>query len=276
MRRLIGLVAAFTAIAAVVAFRPGAERAAIAVLQTSTPTNTPLSTDTPVSTNTPTVTTTPTVTPSVTPTSTPVAPPGGPELGFPTSQCVGGTVLNPASANVTFTWTGPTNVSTIYLDLSLFDNTFADGTYITVVLPPGTTQYTWSGIQPGVAHHWRVTGLGLNGDWVQSAFGRFTPCGTQRLLNIQYTCTGAGRASVTFRWAPASSPGFFQFLDLSLFNNGFAPGTFLGAGPMVPNAQGMVWPGILANTIHYFRVNTFSVFGWGPSQTGSFIAQCPF
>jgi len=176
---------------------------------------------------------------------------------------------------VLFTWTGPTNVSAIYLDLSLFDNNFADGTYITVVLPSGTTSYTWDGIQAGVAHFWRISGQSLNGGWVMSDFQRFTPCGTQRLLAVEYTCTGGGRATVAFRWAPSSSPANFLFLDITLFNNNFAPNTFLGAGPLPPTQQALVWGGILANLVHYYRVNASSIFGWGPSLTGSFVAQCP-
>jgi hypothetical protein len=166
-------------------------------------------------------------------------------------------------------------VSAIYLDLSVFDNDMADGTYFSVALAPGTTSYTWNGLQPGIAHFWRVTAMGLNGDWVTSGFGQFTPCGTQRLLTVVYDCTSGSRATVTFRWAPTSSPGLFQFLDLSLFNNDFAPGTFLGAGPLQGSSQALTWPAILANATHYFRVNTFTIFGWGPSLTGTFVARCP-
>jgi hypothetical protein len=271
MPKLTGLLVGFCAIMAVIALRPGGERAAVALLQTETPTSTNTA-EAPTSTPTSTV---PTSTPTATPTATSTPGPStAPILNFPTSQCLGSFPFA-SSANVTFTWTGPTNVSAIFLDLSIFDNTFADGTYITMVLAPGTTTFTWNGIQPGVAHFWRVTGQGLNGDWVMSAFGRFTPCGTQRLLSINYSCTGAGRARVEFRWAPSSSAADFQFLDISLFNNGFAPGTFLGAGPIIPNAQGLFWDGILANAAHYFRVNAFTIFGWGPSQTGSFVAVCP-
>jgi hypothetical protein len=162
----------------------------------------------------------------------------------------------------------------VYLDISLFDNNFQDGTFLTVVLPAGTTTFTWNGLVPGFAHFWRVTGQGLDGNWVMSDFQRFTPCGQQRLLDVQYSCTGGGRATVIFRWAPTSSPGILQFLDLTLFNNGFIPGTFLGAGPLPASQQAVVWPGILANVQHYYRVNTLTVFGWGPSLTGSFVAVC--
>lgn len=272
MPRLVGLILTFAAIMTVIALGPGAGTPAVAVLQTATATNTSMPSSTSTSTTTASTTPTSTVTSTPTATSTP-GPATAPILGFPTSTC--NSFPNPTTASVLFSWTGPANVSAIYLDLSLFDNNFSDGTYITVVLPAGTTSYTWNGIQAGIAHFWRTTGQGLNGNWVMSDFQRFTPCGTQRLLGVEYTCTGGGRASVAFRWAPSSSPANFLFLDISLFNNNFAPNTFLGAGPLPPAQQALVWGGILANLVHYYRVNAFSIFGWGPSFTGSFVAQCP-
>jgi len=201
-------------------------------------------------------------------------PSTAPVLGFPASVCNGAFPF-PTTANVTLTWIGPTSVSNIYLDLSLFDNNFADGTFLTTALPPGTTSYTWNGLLPNFVHFWRVTGQGNDGNWVMSDFQRFTPCGPQRLLDLQYACTGAGGATVTFRWAPTSSPGLLQYLDLTIFNNGFAPDTFINTGPLPPSQQAIVWQGILANVQHFYRVNTLTAFfGWGPSQTGSFVAQC--
>lgn len=274
--RFVGLIVAFTLIVGVVAVRPGSIRPAAALLATETATNTavPSSTSTPT---TPTVTVTATAT-ALTATPTMTATPGPASaavLNFPTSACNGAFPF-PTSADVTFSWTGPANVSAIYLDLSLFDNNFQDGTFITAVLPAGTTQFTWQGLLPGFAHFWRVTGQGNDGSWVMSNFGSFTPCGTQRLLGMSYVCTGNGRATVVFRWAPGSTAGILQYLDLTLFNNGFAPGTFLGAGPLPPTQQAVVWPGILANIVHYYRVNELgAVFGWGPSATGTFVASCP-
>lgn len=270
--RFIGSLLAFALILGVVALRPGAIDTAVAVLQTETPTIT----NTPVNTNTSTATTTASTTATVTRTPTVTSTPG-PSLAavrnYPEADCIGG--FPPTSANVTFTWTGPTNVSNIYLDVSVFDNSFQDGTYITIVLPAGATSFKWNGLQAGIAHFWRVTGQGLSGDWSMSDFGSFVPCGRQVLLNLSYNCTGGGRATVTFRWAPSAGPGFFQFLDLSLFNNGFIPGTFLGAGPLPGTQQALVWQGILANAVHYYRVNAFTVFGWAPA-VGSFVPSCPF
>jgi hypothetical protein len=87
------------------------------------------------------------------------------------------------------------------------------------------------------------------------------------------TCLSPDRVSVEFAWN--SSGQGIQWLDLSLFNNNFAPGTFLGAGPMASGQNTLVWDGLLANTTHYVRVNTFTSQGWEASLTYAFnTAAC--
>jgi hypothetical protein len=71
-----------------------------------------------------------------------------------------------------------------------------------------------------------------------------------------------------FLWTPSHAGS--QWLDLSIFNNGFAPGTFIGAGALAPGAWGFVWDGLREGTPHFARVNTLTAAGWMPSQTLSF------
>jgi len=190
-------------------------------------------------------------------------------LGFPAATCAG---VPPSAASVAFTWQAPAGASTQWLDLSLFDNGFAAGTVLGAgPLSPDANSLVWSGLRPGLPHYWRINALTPQG-LVASTTGAFVPCGGPSLRTPTYTCTGAGRASVTFRWA-AGSPAGNQWLDLSLFNNGFLPSTFLGAGPLFPAAQEVTWPGILANTVHFYRVNAL-IWGWNPSETGTFVAFC--
>ncbi len=229
--------------------------AAFATLETATP-----------PTSTPPVTSTP---PTATATSTTVpVPVTSPVLNFSNSVCVA------SSATVTFSWQPGSGAISQYLDLSLSDNNFVDGTYVTTgELIPSTNSVTWNGIRPGLAHFWRVTAFTASG-WVSSSFATFSPCGPAVLLPSPFGCTGAGRATVTFRWSPTSPPGFLQYVDITLFDNGFAPGTFLGGGPFSPAAGVVVWPGILTNTVHFWRVNTLTASGWVPSTTGVMVAQC--
>lgn len=79
-----------------------------------------------------------------------------------------------------------------------------------------------------------------------------------------------GRGTMTFAWQP--TPGaVVQWLDLSLYDNGFASGTFLGAGPLTPDSTALNWSGILPGLPHYWRVNSLMPDGtWRASATGVF------
>lgn len=192
-------------------------------------------------------------------------------LAFPTTQCVN---FPPTGAVVSFTWQPAQGATVQWLDLSLSDNNFAPGTFLGAgPLDPATGALTWAGLLPGRPHFWRVNALTPSG-WVTSATGAFVPCGGPAIRSVDWSCTGGGTAVVRFHWAPASSAGSFQFLDLTLFDNGFVPGTFLGMGPLSPTLQDGTWVGILANRQHFWRVNELSVFGWSPTQTGTFVASC--
>lgn len=74
---------------------------------------------------------------------------------------------------------------------------------------------------------------------------------------------------VTFLWGPSRSGP--QWLDLSIFNDGFAPGTFVGAGGFTPPTWGFIWDGLVQGTTHFARVNTLTSQGWKPSGTVSFF-----
>jgi hypothetical protein len=106
-------------------------------------------------------------------------------------------------------------------------------------------------------------------------FGRAEAAG----LGVVQGCSAPGRATVTFTWE-ANAGGEAQWVDLSLFNNGFAWGTFLGAGPFARTVREYTWDGLVPNTLHYYRVNTLAVFvqgikllygPWHPSDTYAFV-----
>jgi hypothetical protein len=84
-------------------------------------------------------------------------------------------------------------------------------------------------------------------------------------------CMGRGPHSVRvfFLWGPSRGGG--QWLDMSVFNNGFAPGTFVSAGGFNPDTWGFVWQGVRQGTTHFARVNTLTRTGWKTSQTLSFF-----
>ena len=87
-------------------------------------------------------------------------------------------------------------------------------------------------------------------------------------LSVAQECLPDGRLQVRFDWAGNDTSANQQWLDLTLFNNDWAPGTFLGAGPLPATQQSLTWPGLLEGTPHYVRINQLLSNGvWDPSPT---------
>jgi hypothetical protein len=84
-------------------------------------------------------------------------------------------------------------------------------------------------------------------------------------------CAGTGQNSVRvfLLWNPSKAG--LQYLDFSVFNNGFAPGTFLSIGPMNPDAWGFMINGVRQGTAHTARVNTWTGSTWVPSYPLTFF-----
>ena len=87
----------------------------------------------------------------------------------------------------------------------------------------------------------------------------------------QCDTSSPGSVSATISWAPSRRGE--QWLDISLFNNRFAPGTFIGTGPLPPRTSSFVWSGLQPGLTHFLRINTRSPDGWEPSQTVTFATQ---
>ncbi len=78
----------------------------------------------------------------------------------------------------------------------------------------------------------------------------------------------AGTARVTLLWTPSGAGA--QYLDLSIYNNGFAAGTFVFVGGFGASLYGYIWDGLRAATTHFARVNTRTNAGWRESTTLAF------
>ena len=193
----------------------------------------------------------------------------GAALAAPVVVCTG------QQANVTFSWTPVAGADVQWVDLSLLNNAFAGDSFVGFgPLAGNANSIQWNGLLPGRTHWWRVSAGVPGTGWVFSQTGAFTPCGTNPAPGTTtFVCIGGGRANVTFGVGAPPGGTTASFVDISLFNNGFAPGSFVGA-----NASGVttsfVWTGILANSTHWWRVNNLTPFGWIPSTTRSFTATC--
>ena len=89
------------------------------------------------------------------------------------------------------------------------------------------------------------------------------------------------KAQITFGWY-GSAYWYQAWVDLSLENNGFIPGTFAGAGPIPPTPTGdpslepwlavYTWSGIEPGLTYYWRVNLRYGDAWYASPTYTFVS----
>jgi hypothetical protein len=180
----------------------------------------------------------------------------------------------PGTATVTFVWPSTqTGAQQTWFDISLVPG-FAWGWFQGHgPLPPTQTAYAFDGLPNGITFYYRVNTLYGTG-WRETASGSFVAnCGgggggAPVTGSVMQTCEGSG-VTVKFSWQ-ANAPGP-QFIDLSIFNNGFPPGSFVGAGPIGSGGTSFIWSGLAKGTTHFWRVNTLTPAGWSSSNTGSFV-----
>lgn len=79
----------------------------------------------------------------------------------------------------------------------------------------------------------------------------------------------ADRGDITFRWQGASSSSQ-QWIDLSLQDNGWRDGTFIGVGPLPGSDSSFLWVGLVGNSPHVLRINQLIGGSWDVSQTFRF------
>lgn len=88
-------------------------------------------------------------------------------------------------------------------------------------------------------------------------------------LTAKVVCEG-GALTVSFAWS--ASGGGQQWLDISSQDNGFAPGTFAGFGPLAASRASYDWDGASAGVGYVARVNTFEGGAWVASASLRFTA----
>jgi hypothetical protein len=117
---------------------------------------------------------------------------------------------------------------------------------------------------------------GQRAGWLEPRAATAAPARTLAVASLQ--CSG-GFVTASFAWLPGGD-AFVQWVDLTSWNAGFAPGTYGGWGPLAGNQSSLAWPGLYPNLTYYVRVNSLTAGGWQPSQTlifrtGSCLASYP-
>ncbi|HLF77104.1 MAG TPA: thrombospondin type 3 repeat-containing protein [Dehalococcoidia bacterium] len=100
---------------------------------------------------------------------------------------------------------------------------------------------------------------------------RFEYPGVDNVSVVSQTCQADGTVLIQVNWTTYNLG--YQWTDLSLHNNGWIWGTFVGVGPALPSATSQPWGGLLPGYWHYLRVNTLTPFGWWPSPTIAFFTR---
>ncbi|OGY22100.1 MAG: hypothetical protein A2113_02735 [Candidatus Woykebacteria bacterium GWA1_44_8] len=183
-------------------------------------------------------------------------------------------LAKPGKITVTFRWQ-PAGSGPQWLDISLFNNGFASGTFVGIgPFPAQTSSFTWDGLTPGKMHYFRVNTITPSG-WQPTPVlpfmtGQCAPGSSPGFYYLECSKTQPGRVAVTFRWQPSGKGS--QWLDISLYANGFASGTFIGVGPFPAQTNSFTWNGLIPARMHYFRVNTQTLGGWEANQTVAFFS----
>jgi len=92
---------------------------------------------------------------------------------------------------------------------------------------------------------------------------------TANYINVlSQRCSFDGKVTILLNWQPVQQGP--QWVDLSLTDNGFFPGTFVGFGQVDSSVGSITWDGLMPGLTHYLRVNSLTPFGWQPSDTIAF------
>lgn len=159
-----------------------------------------------------------------------------------------------------------------WVDLSLSNNGFIDGTFLGSgpILPTdrdSATGYVWAGLMPGRAHFYRLNAR-IGDRWHEIGTGTFvTPdcrviealaCdGEQSPASAYFDLSGEVPIALGHSPTAPRTPAALGWIDLSTIDNGFLPGTYLSAGPILTLLVDpyYVWSNLKGATTHYVRFN---------------------
>ena len=138
----------------------------------------------------------------------------------------------------------------------------------------------WRGLQHEATHFYRLNAH-AGERWVELGHGTFRTNNCLVLLHL--FCATDGSVNATFEPLRA---GILEhgglpvesWIDLSLSDNGFADGTYLGSGPFGPDPPAgssnniFVWSRLVAGRTHFYRQNArYTAAGWVSQYEGTFV-----
>ena len=182
------------------------------------------------------------------------------------------------------------DVEQVWIDLSLFNNNFRPDTFIGAgPFTPrnGALEFQWDNLDQVQTHYYRLNAL-RDDVWIELGRGSFETinCGVVEYIECDIG-HAAGTQRVQFGIAAAFSsperPAIEQWFDITLFSNprnpildnGFPPGTFMGAGPFPREGTHFTWQGIRPGLRHHYRLNVLYAGmhpGWEQQYSGSFVS----
>jgi hypothetical protein len=91
-------------------------------------------------------------------------------------------------------------------------------------------------------------------------------------VSVAQGCSENGvGVDVTLSWVGASASATQSLADVSLYNNGWLPGTYTSSGAISPNQTSFKFVSLLPNTQYYVRVSQLSGGLWDSSITFMFM-----
>ncbi len=174
----------------------------------------------------------------------------------------------------------------MWIDLSIVDNDFAPDTFLNAgpFTPSADGQlFSWFDLTMQKTHFYRLNAH-VGTRWVELGRGSFETPDCFGLVNQIVCDRGSGTNLVGFALPfmeaqlPPGVPARPQltalqsWLDLSLQDNAFIPGTFIGARTSLPSST-YGWSGIAPGLRHVYRWNLlYSDDNWYVQRRGSFVS----
>ncbi len=182
-------------------------------------------------------------------------------LVHPSAQC------STQPATVTFNWTPLAGSTSQWLEVSLLDNGFEQGTFNKVTLSTDQTTATMAALDREIPNYWRVVSSTSSGE-IASETNAFVPCGAPFLLWGPLQCRNFTSASVHFRWAPTANYEGVQYIEFDT-NGDWAGEDHWEAGPFSPALETVRRSGFQDGVGYLFRVvhevngqRSYSSVGW--------------